>query len=173
MDILITGLFSLLLPAGFILFFFILSWVRVLNEYERGVVFRFGRLLDKPVGPGMFLLFAPPLVDKMVKVDLRTMTMDVKPQDVITKDNVSLKVSAVVYYRVVDPLKAITEVEFYDYATSQLAQTTLRSVTGQVDMDTLLIEREQLSNEIQSILDEATHPWGIKVTAVEIKQIDL
>lgn len=164
---------SFLVPFVIIVAAFFLSWIRVLNEYERGVIFRLGRALGKPVGPGLFFLLAPPLVDRMVKVDLRTVTLDVPPQDVITKDNVSIKVNAVVYYRVVDPNKAVLEIEDYHYATSQMAQTTLRSIVGQFELDDLLSNREQISNEIQGILDQATDPWGIKVTIVEIKHVDL
>lgn len=144
--------------------------IRVLNEYERGVVFRLGRLTP-PRGPG--LTFLIPWVEKMRKVDLRTITMDVPPQDVITKDNVSVKVNAVVYFRVIDVNKAVVEVENYLYATSQLAQTTLRSVCGETHMDDLLVDREKINMRLQEILDHATDPWGIKVSMVEIKHIDL
>lgn len=161
------------LPVLVIGFFFFISWIRVLNEYERGVIFRLGRIQSEPVGPGLFFLLAPPFVDRMVKIDLRTVTMDVPPQDVITRDNVSIKVNAVVYYRVVDELKAITEIENYHYATSQMAQTTLRSVVGQAELDELLSNREKISREVQEILDEQTNPWGVKVTNVEVKQVDL
>ena len=145
--------------------------IKILNEYERGVVFRLGKLLPRPKGPGVILVFAP--IDRMVRVSLRTIVMDVPPQDVITKDNVSLKVNAVVYFRVMDPLRAIVEVENFHYATSQLAQTTLRSVLGQVELDGLLAEREQLNQELQQILDTQTDPWGVKVSAVEVKHVDL
>lgn len=144
--------------------------IRVLNEYERGVVFRLGRLTP-PRGPG--LTFLIPWVEKMRKVDLRTITMDVPPQDVITKDNVSVKVNAVVYFRVIEVNKAVVEVENYLYATSQLAQTTLRSVCGETHMDDLLVDREKINMRLQEILDHATDPWGIKVSMVEIKHIDL
>ncbi|GBD38065.1 MAG: membrane protein [Deltaproteobacteria bacterium] len=149
---------------------FILSGIKVLNEYERGVVFRLGRVID-PRGPGITWII--PGVDKMVRIGLRVITMDVPPQDVITKDNVSVKVNAVVYFRVVDPIKAVIQVENYLYATSQLAQTTLRSILGQVELDELLSEREKLNVHIQEVLDKHTDPWGIKVSLVEIKYVDL
>lgn len=148
----------------------LLSGVRILNEYERGVVFRLGRIVD-PKGPGFKWII--PVVDKMVKISLRVITMDVPPQDIITKDNVSVKVNAVVYFRVIDPIKAVIQVENYLYATSQLAQTTLRSVLGQVELDELLAEREKLNLNLQEVLDKQTDPWGIKVTLVEIKYVDL
>ncbi|MGH2652395.1 MAG: slipin family protein [Actinomycetota bacterium] len=148
-----------------------LSAIKILNEYERGVVFRLGRLIPVPRGPGFTLVFPP--IEKMVRVTLRTVAHDVPPQDVITKDNVSVKVNAVVYYRVMDPNRAIVEVEQYHYATSQLAQTTLRSVLGQVELDDLLSKRERLNAELQAILDRHTDPWGIKVTMVEVKHVDL
>lgn len=148
----------------------LLSGVRILNEYERGVVFRLGRIVD-PKGPGFKWII--PVVDKMVKISLRVITMDVPPQDIITKDNVSVKVNAVVYFRVIDPIKAVVQVENYLYATSQLAQTTLRSVLGQVELDELLAEREKLNLNLQEVLDKQTDPWGIKVTLVEIKYVDL
>jgi len=146
------------------------SAIRVLNEYERGVIFRLGRIIDVK-GPG--LIFLIPVVDKMIRVSLRTITMDVPPQDVITRDNVSVKVNAVVYFRVMDPNKAIVEVENYMYATSQLAQTTLRSILGQEELDDMLGEREKINNRIQEVLDKNTDPWGVKVSHVEIKHIDL
>ena len=145
--------------------------VRILREYERGVVFRLGKLLDRPKGPGVILVFAP--IDRMARVSLRTIVMDVPPQDIITRDNVSVKVNAVVYFRVVDPLKAVVEVENYLFATSQLAQTTLRSVLGQAELDELLAERERLNEQLQNIIDHQTDPWGVKVRAVELKHIDL
>ena len=151
--------------------FYLLSSIKILNEYERAVVFRLGKLLSQPKGPGVILVFAP--IDKMVRVSLRTIVMDVPPQDVITRDNVSVKVNAVVYFRVMEPRKAIVEVESYHYATSQLAQTTLRSVLGQVELDDLLSERERLNQQLQQILDLHTDPWGIKVSAVEVKHVDL
>ena len=149
----------------------ILNSIKVLNEYERGVVFRLGKLLPQPKGPGVVLVFFP--IDRMVRVSLRTIVMDVPPQDVITRDNVSVKVNAVVYFRVMDPRRAIVEVESYHYATSQLAQTTLRSVLGQVELDDLLSQREKLNQDLQQILDQHTEPWGIKVAAVEVKHVDL
>jgi len=151
--------------------FLIAQAVRILPEYERGVVFRLGRLRGTDYGPGLFLLI--PIVDKMVRVSLRTIVHDVPSQDVITRDNVSIKVNAVVYFRVMNPRKAIVEVENYHYATSQLAQTTLRSVLGQVELDELLSAREKINHELQSILDAQTDPWGIKVSAVEVKHVDL
>jgi len=148
----------------------ILSGVRILNEYERGVVFRLGRIVA-PKGPGFKWII--PMVDKMTKISLRVITMDVPPQDIITKDNVSVKVNAVVYFRVVDPVKAVIQVENYLYSTSQLAQTTLRSILGQVELDGLLAERETLNIKLQEVLDKHTDPWGIKVTLVEVKDVDL
>ncbi|MEO0270593.1 MAG: slipin family protein [candidate division WOR-3 bacterium] len=150
--------------------FLIASMIRILREYERGVIFRLGKF-HAVKGPGLIILI--PVIDKMVKVSLRTITMDVPPQDVITKDNVSVKVNAVVYFRVVEPAKAIIEVEDYLYATSQLAQTTLRSVCGQAELDELLAEREKINLRLQQIIDEHTDPWGIKVSMVEVKHIDL
>ena len=150
--------------------FFLSAALRILNEYERGVVFRLGRVI-KAKGPGLIILI--PIVDKMVKVGLRLVAMDVDPQDVITRDNVSVKVNAVIYFRVIDPIKAIIEVEDYNYAMSQLAQTTLRSVCGQAELDDLLSNREKLNEQLQAILDLHTDPWGIKVATVELKHIDL
>jgi regulator of protease activity HflC (stomatin/prohibitin superfamily) len=149
---------------------FLAAAIRILNEYERGVIFRLGRVIDTK-GPGLIILI--PVVDRMVKVDMRTITMDVPPQDVITRDNVSIKVNAVVYFRVMDANSAVIEVENYLYATSQLAQTTLRSVCGQVELDEILSEREKINVTLQEILDRSTDPWGIKVTLVEVKHIDL
>ncbi|MDA2920962.1 slipin family protein [Desulfobacterota bacterium AH_259_B03_O07] len=149
---------------------FVLAGIRILNEYERGVVFRLGRIID-PKGPGFKWII--PGVDKMTKISLRVITMDVPPQDIITRDNVSVKVNAVVYFRVVDPVKAVVQVENYLYATSQLSQTTLRSVLGQVELDELLSEREKLNAQLQEVLDKHTDPWGIKVTLVEVKFVDL
>jgi regulator of protease activity HflC (stomatin/prohibitin superfamily) len=146
-------------------------WVNVLNEYERAVTFWLGRLARQPKGPGLVLIFWP--LEKMIKVSLRTVVLDVPPQDIITRDNVSVKVNAVVYFRVVEPARAIVEVENYLYATSQLAQTTLRSVLGQADMDELLSEREKLNDQLQAIIDHQTDPWGIKVSMVELKHVDL
>ncbi|MCH2694920.1 MAG: slipin family protein [Acidobacteriia bacterium] len=143
----------------------------ILREYERGVIFRLGRLLDKPKGPGLIIVWWP--IDRIVKVSLRTVTLDVPPQDIITKDNVSLKVNAVVYFRVMNPIKAIVEVDNYQYATNQLSQTTLRSVLGEVPLDDLLSRREALNERLQSILDQHTDSWGIKVGVVEVKQVDL
>lgn len=150
---------------------FLIASVKVMNEYERGVIFRLGRALDAPVGPGLVIIL--PIIDRMVRVDMRTVTFDVPPQDVITRDNVTLKVNAVIYFRVVDPLKSQIVVERYLYATSQLAQTTLRSVLGQIDLDELLSSRDSINQKLQAILDQHTDPWGIKVVAVEVKQIDL
>ena len=150
--------------------FFLSSAIRILNEYERGVIFRLGRVIAAK-GPGLIILI--PIIDKMIKVDLRTVTMDVPSQDVITRDNVSVKVNAVVYFRVMDAVKATVEVQQYLYATSQLAQTTLRSVCGQAELDKILSEREKVNSEIQEILDGHTEPWGIKVSVVEVKAIDL
>jgi len=149
---------------------FILSGIKILNEYERGVVFRLGRIVDLK-GPGFKWII--PMVDKMTKISLRLITMDVPPQDVITRDNVSVKVNAVVYFRVVEPIKAVIQVENFLYATSQLAQTTLRSVLGQVELDELLAEREKLNLKLQDVLDKQTDAWGIKVTLVELKYVDL
>ena len=150
--------------------FFLSSAIRILKEYERGVIFRLGRVI-KTKGPGLIILI--PIVDKMVKVSLRLVAMDVPEQDVITRDNVSIKVNAVIYFRVMDPTNAIIEVENYLFATSQLAQTTLRSVCGQVELDEILAEREKINTQLQGILDKHTDPWGIKVTTVEVKHIDL
>lgn len=150
--------------------FFLSAAIRILNEYERGVIFRLGRVI-KAKGPGLIILI--PVVDKMVRVSLRLVAMDVDPQDVITRDNVSVKVNAVIYFRVIDPTKAIIEVENYTYAMSQLAQTTIRSVCGQAELDDLLAERDKINAELQEILDTHTDPWGIKVATVELKHIDL
>ncbi|MBA2304196.1 MAG: slipin family protein [Acidobacteria bacterium] len=163
--------FSPVLIVAAVVVFYLFSSIKVLNEYERAVVFRLGKLLSQPKGPGVIFVFPP--IDKMVRVSLRTVVMDVPPQDVITRDNVSVKVNAVVYFRVMDPRRAIVEVESYHYATSQLAQTTLRSVLGQVDMDDLLSERDRLNQQLQQILDQHTDPWGIKVSSVEVKHVDL
>lgn len=149
---------------------FLSAAIRILNEYERGVIFRLGRVINAK-GPGLIILI--PIVDKIVKVSLRLVAMDVDPQDVITRDNVSVKVNAVIYFRVIDPVKAIIEVENYQYAMSQLAQTTLRSVCGQAELDELLSAREKINSELQEILDTHTDPWGIKVATVELKHIDL
>lgn len=150
--------------------FFLSAAIRILNEYERGVIFRLGRVI-KAKGPGLIILI--PVIDKMIKVSMRLIAMDVDPQDVISRDNVSVKVNAVIYFRVIDPIKAIVEVEDYGYAMSQLAQTTLRSVCGQAELDELLSAREKINSQLQEILDLHTDPWGIKVTTVELKHIDL
>ena len=155
----------------FIVVLYFVSSIKILAEYERAVIFRLGKLLPQPKGPGVILVFAP--IDRMVRVSLRTVVFDVPPQDVITRDNVSVKVNAVVYFRVIDPRRAIVEVENYNYATSQLSQTTLRSVLGQVELDDLLSQRERLNQQLQHILDQRTDPWGIKVSAVEVKHVDL
>jgi regulator of protease activity HflC (stomatin/prohibitin superfamily) len=154
-----------------IVLLYVFSSIKILTEYERGVIFRLGKLLPQPKGPGIILVFAP--IDRLVRVSLRTIVMDVPPQDVITRDNVSVKVNAVVFFRVMEPRKAIVEVENYHYATSQLAQTTLRSVLGQVELDDLLSSRERLNQQLQQILDLHTDPWGVKVSAVEVKHVDL
>ena len=164
-------LFPPFLIVAVIVAFWLLNSIKILNEYERGVIFRLGKLLGSPKGPGVILVFWP--IDRMVRVSLRTIVMDVPPQDVITRDNVSVKVNAVVYFRVMDPRRAIVEVESYHYATSQLAQTTLRSVLGQVELDDLLSERERLNQQLQQILDQHTDPWGVKVSSVEVKHVDL
>lgn len=153
-----------------LVFMFLASAIRILNEYERGVVFRLGRLIGSK-GPGLVIII--PIIDKLQKVSLRLVTLDVPSQDVITRDNVSVKVNAVVYFRVMEPNHAIVQVENFLYATSQLAQTTLRSVCGQAELDELLSEREKLNTQLQEILDKATDPWGIKVSTVEVKHIDL
>ena len=156
--------------VGFVILY-LLNSIKILREYERGVIFRLGRVLPAPKGPGLILVFAP--IDRMIRVSLRLVTLDIPPQDVITKDNVSVKVNAVVYFRVIEPLKAIIEVQDYLYATSQLAQTTLRSVLGEVELDDLLSKREKLNAQLQEILDKHTDPWGIKVQLVETKHVDL
>lgn len=150
---------------------FLFSAIKILNEYERAVVFRLGRVMSEPKGPGIVIII--PIIDKFVRISLRTIVHDVPPQDVITRDNVTVKVNAVVYFRVIEPLKSIIEVENYMYATGQLSQTTLRSVCGQAELDDLLSKREQISAHIQDLLDKQTDPWGIKVSAVELKHIDL
>jgi regulator of protease activity HflC (stomatin/prohibitin superfamily) len=157
---------------GVLIFFLLFLWtsIKILNEYERGVIFRLGRVI-KAKGPGLIILI--PVVDRMVRVSMRLVVTDVDPQDVITRDNVSVKVNAVIYFRVVDPVKAVIEVESYNYAMSQLAQTTLRSVCGQAELDELLSAREKINSELQEILDTHTDPWGIKVAQVELKHIDL
>ncbi len=150
---------------------YLINSIKILSEYERGVIFRLGRVLTNPKGPGIILVFVP--LDRMVRVDLRQIAFDVPPQDIITRDNVTLKVSAVIFLRVIDPRRAVLEVLNYQYQTSQFAQTTLRSVLGEVDMDELLAHREKINLRLQSILDQHTDPWGVKVTNVEVKQVDL
>lgn len=150
--------------------FLVFSSIKIAAEYERAVVFRLGRLIQVK-GPGLFFLI--PFIDKMVKVSLRTITLDIPPQDVITKDNISIKVNAVLYFKVIFPEKAIVDVENYLYATNQIGQTTLRSILGQSDLDEILSEREHINHRLQKIIDESTEPWGVKVTSVELKQIDL
>ena len=162
---------SPVLILALVLVFYLFSCIHILKEYERAVVFRLGKLLTEAKGPGLIFVFRP--IDTIVKVSLRTTVHDVPPQDIITRDNVSVKVNAVVYYRVIDPRRAIVEVENYMYATSQLAQTTLRSILGQADLDDLLSQRERLNSDLQRILDAQTDPWGIKVSAVEVKHVDL
>jgi regulator of protease activity HflC (stomatin/prohibitin superfamily) len=154
-----------------IVILYLLSSIKILREYERGVIFRLGRVLAKPKGPGVIFVFAP--IDRINRISLRVDAMEVPPQDVITRDNVTVKVSAVLYFRIVDPTRAIVEVTNYLYATSQLAQTTLRSVLGEVELDELLSQREKLNVKLQSVLDEHTGPWGVKVSNVAVKQVDL
>jgi regulator of protease activity HflC (stomatin/prohibitin superfamily) len=166
-----NAFFNPIVVVAVIAIFFVLNWIKVLKEYERGVIFRLGRVLDKPKGPGLILVLSP--IDKLVRISLRTIVFDVPPQDIITKDNVSVKVNAVVYFRVIDPKRAVIEVQDYMYATSQLSQTTLRSVLGQADLDELLSARDKLNSRLQTIIDEHTDPWGIKVSMVEIKHVDL
>ncbi|MGE0042776.1 MAG: slipin family protein [Vicinamibacterales bacterium] len=160
-----AGLFVMLLVV------YVASCVRIVLEYERGVVFRVGRVLHTPKGPGIILVFWP--IDRFVRISLRTFVSDVPAQDVITRDNVSVKVNAVVYYRVMDPLKAVLEVEDFMYATGQLSQTTLRSILGQADLDDLLSDRERINRQLQEVIDQQTDPWGVKVSAVEVKHVDL
>jgi regulator of protease activity HflC (stomatin/prohibitin superfamily) len=150
---------------------YVISSIQILAEYERGVIFRLGKLLPQPKGPGLVLVFRP--LDRIVRISLRTVVHDVPTQDLITRDNVSVKVNAVVFFRVIDPRRAVVEVENYVYATSQLAQTTLRSVLGQAELDDLLAERDRLNHKLQQILDNLTDPWGVKVSAVEVKHVDL
>jgi regulator of protease activity HflC (stomatin/prohibitin superfamily) len=163
--------FSPVLIVSMVVVLYLLTSIQILAEYERGVIFRLGKLLPEPKGPGVVLVFRP--IDRIVRISLRTVVHDVPPQDIITRDNVSVKVNAVVYYRVIDPRRAVVEVENYAYATSQLAQTTLRSVLGQAELDDLLSQRDQLNQQLQHILDTQTDPWGIKVSAVEVKHVDL
>jgi len=155
----------------FLLVFYIFNCIKILREYERAVVFRLGRIIKEPKGPGIIFILWP--IDRAVTISLRLVTLDVPPQDVITKDNVSIKVNAVVYFRVMDPNKSIIEVENYFFATSQMAQTTLRSILGQMTLDELLIEREKINAKLQEIIDKATDPWGVKVSNVEVKHVDL
>ena len=164
-------LFTIPIVAVAIALLYILSVINILPEYERGVIFRLGRLLPEPKGPGIILVFRP--IDRIVRISLRTVVLDVPPQDVITRDNVTVSVNAVVYFRVVEADKAVVQVENYLYATSQLAQTTLRSVLGQATLDELLSEREKLNMALQKVIDEHTQPWGIKISLVEVKQVDL
>ena len=160
-----------LLPVIFVVVIYLLSSIKILAEYERGVIFRLGRVLGAPKGPGLIFVFKP--IDRIVRTSLRIEALEVPPQDVITRDNVTVKVNAVVYFRIVDPTKAVIEVANFLYATSQVAQTTLRSVLGEVDLDELLSQREKLNIRLQSVLDQHTGPWGGKVTLVEVKQVDL
>jgi regulator of protease activity HflC (stomatin/prohibitin superfamily) len=163
--------FPLVGVVVFIVAVYLLSSIKILAEYERGVIFRLGRVLHQPKGPGVILVFKP--IDRMVRVSLRTEAMEVPSQDVVTRDNVTVKVNAVIYFRIVDPLKAVIEVANFLYATSQLSQTTLRSVLGEVELDELLSQREKLNVKLQSALDQHTGPWGVKVALVEVKQVDL
>jgi regulator of protease activity HflC (stomatin/prohibitin superfamily) len=165
MEIEITTIFIIVVAL------YLMSSIKILREYERGVIFRLGRLLPRPKGPGVILVFAP--IDRMVRVSLRVDTMEVPPQDTVTRDNVTVKVNAVIYWRVVEPRLAVVEVANFLYATSQLAQTTLRSVLGEVELDELLSQREKLNVRLQAILDQQTAPWGVKVTMVEVKQVEL
>lgn len=163
-----SGAFTIFL---IVLAFYLISSVKILAEYERGVIFRLGRVLREPKGPGIILVFAP--LDRMVRVSLRIDALEVPPQDLVTRDNVTVKVNAVVYFRVLEPIKAVIEVTNYLYATSQLAQTTLRSILGEVELDELLSQREHINVRLQAVLDQHTGPWGVKVTMVEVKQVDL
>ena len=164
-------MFDLSLIPIVIVVIYLISSIKILAEYERGVIFRLGRVLSKPKGPGVILVFAP--IDRIVRMSLRTEALEVPGQDVVTRDNVTVKVNAVVYFRVVEPTKAVIEVANFLYATSQLAQTTLRSVLGEVELDELLGQREKLNVRLQSVLDQHTGPWGVKVALVEVKQVDL
>src|SRR5690348_15293769 len=166
-----TGLIIAIVLIAFLLVLYIVAAVKVVREYERGIVFRLGRLLPQPKGPG--LIFLIPIVDRMVRVDLRTITLNIPPQEVITKDNVPVRVNAVAYFRIVEPQEAIVQVENFMVATSQIAQTTLRSVLGQHQLDELLSEREKINAILQGIIDEATAPWGIKVSIVEVKDVEI
>src|SRR5881398_466335 len=166
-----TGALVILAIVGFLLLLFLTSAIKVAREYERGIVFRLGRLLPEPKGPGLFVLI--PIVDRMVRVDLRTITLNIPPQEVITKDNVPARVNAVAYFRIVEPKDAIVQIENFMVATSQIAQTTLRSVLGQHQLDELLAERDKINAILQEIIDEATSPWGIKVSIVEAKDVEI
>jgi regulator of protease activity HflC (stomatin/prohibitin superfamily) len=167
MNILGSGLGLAIFVAVFVIF----KWINILNEYERGVIFRLGRVLTEAKGPGLVVVMWP--IDRMVKVSLRTVVHDIPPQDVITRDNVSVKVNAVVYFRVMNPTRSVVEIENYVYATSQLAQTTLRAVLGEVELDDLLSKRETLNLRLQTIIDQHSDPWGVKVSMVEVKHVDL
>jgi regulator of protease activity HflC (stomatin/prohibitin superfamily) len=167
----VTALLVVLVIVVFFVILYVISAVKVLREYERGIVFRLGRLFPQPKGPGLFFLI--PIVDRMVRVDLRTITLNIPPQEVITKDNVPVRVNAVAYFRIVQPQEAIVQVENFMVATSQIAQTTLRSVLGQHQLDELLSEREKINTILQEIIDEATAPWGIKVSIVEVKDVEI
>lgn len=173
MDVLFSLFGMGLVPVLIIAVWLLTSWIRVLKEYERGVKFRLGRLVKGQAGPGLILVVFPGIYETLVKVDIRTVTFDVPPQDVISKDNISVRVNAVLYYRVTDPVKAVVEIEDYAYATSQIAQTTLRSVIGQFDLDELLTHRDEISNKVQAIIDEQTDAWGIKVSNVELKHVEI
>jgi len=164
-------MFDVPLIAVLIVILYFLSSIKVLAEYERGVIFRLGRVLARPKGPGLIFVFRP--IDRMVRISLRLETLDVPPQDIVTRDNVTVKFNAVVFFRVIDPMKAVLEVANFLYTTSQLAQTTLRSILGEVELDELLSHREKLNMRLQSVLDQDTDPWGIKVSKVEVKQVDL
>src|SRR6202789_506148 len=161
---------AIVIPVLIVVIYF-LSSIKILAEYERGVIFRLGRVLEQPKGPGVILVFAP--IDRIVRISLRVEAMEVPPQDVVTRDNVTLKVNAVVYFRIVDPTKAVIEIANYLFATSQLSQTTLRSILGEAELDEVLSQRENLNVRLQAVLDEHTGPWGVKVSMVEIKQVDL
>jgi regulator of protease activity HflC (stomatin/prohibitin superfamily) len=167
----VTAAIVIVVVLLFLVLLFLISAIKVAREYERGIVFRLGRLLPQPKGPGLFLLI--PVVDRMVKVDLRTITLNIPPQEVITKDNVPVRVNAVAYFRIVEPKNAIVQVENFMVATSQIAQTTLRSVLGQHLLDELLSERDKINSILQEIIDEATSPWGIKVSIVEVKDVEI
>ena len=164
-------MFELLPISILIVILYLISSIKILAEYERGVIFRLGRVLPTPFGPGLIVVFRP--IDRLVRMSLRVEAMEVPPQDVVTKDNVTVKVNAVVYFKVVDPTKAVVEVANYLYATSQVSQTTLRSVLGEVELDELLSQREKINVRLQAVLDQHTGPWGVKVTLVEVKQVDL